>query len=258
MLAVALLLSGCAADLAVPPGIVLPPTSGAFDYQLGGSYPPPDGVTVVTRDSNDEPAQGIYTICYVNGFQTQPGVSWPSSLVVKTASGVPLVDPGWPDEHLLDISTADKRRAAAEMQAKTIAQCKTSGFQAVEFDNLDSYTRSKDALTGADAIAFAKLLVSDAHADGLAAGQKNTAQLGSRGKSEIGFDFAMAEECDRFAECDQYAKVYGAHVIDVEYTDDLRDSFAEACARQTTAQLMILRDRELVPHAAPAYVYQRC
>ncbi len=50
-----------------------PPVNAGFDYQLGGDYPPPTGVTVVTRDVTGSPAPGTYGICYVNAFQTQPG-----------------------------------------------------------------------------------------------------------------------------------------------------------------------------------------
>jgi hypothetical protein len=255
---------GCAAHPADPPvgrvaaDVTLPPTSGAADYQLGGAYAPPSGVTVVTRDSTDEPAKGVYSICYVNGFQTQPGVKWPSDLILHTASGSPLVDPGWPDEHIIDISTAAKRTAAAARIGRSTALCARKGFRAVEFDNLDSYSRSKKALTLSDAVAFATLLVEKAHAEGLAAGQKNTGQLGSRGRDAIGYDFAVSEECDTYDECGTFTRVYGKHVIDIEYTDDLRGTFAQVCARHATPPMTILRDRDLTTPSSSAYVYRHC
>jgi hypothetical protein len=238
--------------------VSLPPTSGAADYQLGGAYPPPSGVTVVTRDSTDVPARGVYSICYVNGFQTQPGASWPDSLILHTPSGAPLVDPGWPDEHLLDISTAAKRTTIASRLAPTVDSCARAGFRGVEFDNLDSYSRSKGALTLDDAVAFATLLTARAHRDHLAAGQKNTAELGRRGRDTARFDFAVTEECDRYAECRAFTGVYGAHVVDIEYTDDLRGSFAQVCARPATPRLTILRDRELVARGHSGYSYRHC
>jgi Glycoside-hydrolase family GH114 len=236
----------------------LPPTAGAADYQLGGAYAPPAGVTVVARDSTEQPAPGIYSICYVNGFQTQPGVEWPASLLVHTADGELLVDPGWPDEHILDLSTGAQREAAADIQYAVIDGCAADGFQGVEFDNLDSYTRSDGAFGLEDAVAFATLLTAHAHLNGLAGGQKNTAELGSRGATEIGFDFAVTEECDRYAECDVFTAAYGDHVIDIEYTDDLRDTFAEACARPSTPPLTILRDSGLAAAGEAGYVYGRC
>ena len=60
------------ADDTTTTSIVLPPQGGQFDYQLGGAYAPPAGVTIVGRDRNDPPAPGVYSICYINGFQTQP------------------------------------------------------------------------------------------------------------------------------------------------------------------------------------------
>jgi hypothetical protein len=254
-----LLLAGCSGSSAESAGsVVLPPVTGAADYQLGGAYTPASGVTVVTRDSTSTPAPGIYSICYVNGFQTQPGVSWPSHLVLHTASGAALIDPGWPDEQIIDISTATKRTDAAGRLAKTIDGCADKHFAAVEFDNLDSWTRSTGALTKADAIAFATLLVARAHRSGLAAGQKNTSELGRVGPDTIGFDFAVSEECDQFSECSAYTKVYGEHVINIEYGDELRRPFAAVCAAKSTPALTILRDRNLVASGQAGYLYHHC
>ncbi|MGJ0119806.1 endo alpha-1,4 polygalactosaminidase [Williamsia sp. MIQD14] len=239
-------------------GITAPPSTGGFDYQLGGAYPPADGVTVVARDSTAESAVGIYTICYVNGFQTQPGVEWPRELLVRRSDGSLLVDPGWPDEHLLDLSTPEQRAAAAARQQATIDTCARKGFRAVEFDNLDSYTRARGAFTLDDAVTFATDLTARAHRAGLAVGQKNTTDLGTRGRDGIGFDFAVTEECDRFDECGAATDVYGPRVFDIEYTDDLRGSFAEVCRRPATPPMTILRDRDLLPRGDAAYRYERC
>lgn len=234
------------------------PADAVPDYQLGGGYDPAPGVTVVARDSTDDPAPGLYSICYVNGFQTQPGAEWPDELLLHEASGALLVDPGWPDEHLFDLSTAANRDAVARMLVPTIEGCAADGFQAVEFDNLDSYTRSHDAFTLDDAVAFATQLVASAHAVGLAAGQKNTSELGQRGRDEIGFDFAVTEECHRFDECAAYTDVFGDQVIDIEYTDDLRGSFAEVCADPQTPHATVLRDRDLAPAGDPGHVDDNC
>lgn len=165
----------------------LPPTTGNFDYQLGEAYAPATGVTVVTRDSTSKPAKGVYSICYVNGFQTQPGSQWPTSLILKTESGAPLVDPGWPDEHIIDISTSAKRKTAAARIAKSTDLCASKGFAAVEFDNLDSYSRSEGALTLSQAVVFATLLVNHAHSRGLRAARRTPASStsGARRRSAL-------------------------------------------------------------------------
>lgn len=253
VLSAALLLTGCTA----PASDATFPAGGRPDYQLGGSYDPPAGVEIVARDSLEKPAPGVYSICYVNGFQTQPGEEWPDALLLHTPQGDPFIDPNWPDETLIDISTAEKRHQAADRIAAAVERCATSGFDAVEFDNLDSFTRSDGLLTEDDAIAFAQLLVKQAQDLGLAAGQKNTPQLGDRGP-EIGFTFAVAEECARYRECAAYTDVYGDRVIDIEYADDLDRSFAEICADPETPASTILRDRDLVPAGEPDYVYEHC
>lgn len=229
-----------------------------FDYQLGGASPVPDGVTVVVRDSTDEPAGAGYDVCYVNGFQSQPGEDWPDELLLHRDSGELLVDPGWPDEHLFDTSTAENRQALVDRLAPTVQGCADAGYDAVEFDNLDSYSRSQGALDLDDAVAFATLLVDRAHASGLSAGQKNTGELGARGRDEIGYDFAVVEECDLFDECATFTDVYGDHVLDVEYTDDLRGTFDDVCGRPDTPASTVLRDRDLVPAGEPGHVHERC
>ena len=256
--AVLAVLAGCAST--PPSGL---PTGVGFDYQLGGTYTPPEGVKILTRDSTATPVAGLYNICYVNGFQTQSGdrslwLAKHPTLVLRTASGKPVFDPGWPDEMILDVGTPAKRAAIAAVMGATIDRCRANGFQAVEFDNLDSYSRSRHAFALASDIAMAKLFVERAHADSLAVGQKNTAELGTRGRDQVHFDFAVAEECYRYNECAAYTKVYGARVLDIEYTDDLRGTFAHDCATASIPPMTILRDRDLVPAGSKDYVYERC
>lgn len=235
------------------------PTVGAvFDYQLGGAYPPGPAVTVVVRDSTTQPATGLYSICYVNPFQTQPGTTWPEDLLLHDTTGQRLIDPNWPDEGIVDISTPAQRTRGADLLAPTIDRCHTSGFNAVELDNLDSYTRSQGRLTPDDALAYATLLVGRAHQHGLAAAQKNTAELAERGQREVGFDFAITEECAQFDECATYTAVYNDHVLDIEYTDQVSTAFTALCADPTRAPSTILRDRQLVATNTTGYTYQHC
>ncbi|QIK67092.1 endo alpha-1,4 polygalactosaminidase [Nocardioides sp. HDW12B] len=207
----------------------LPPADLDWDYQLGGPAEPPARVGTVVRDRREAPAAGTYAICYVNGFQTQPDerrfwrARW--DLVLKKA-GSPVVDSAW-GEWLLDIRTAAKRERLARIVAGWTAGCAADGYDAVELDNLDSFTRSRGLLSAADARAFARLLVSDAHAAGLAVAQKNWVELGARGP-QLGFDFAIAEECGRWRECQGYVDTYGPRVLMVEYRDA---DFAWTCGR---------------------------
>jgi hypothetical protein len=260
-----LALVGCSAAARVDAAPVTPlPVGGIADYQLGGGYAPPAGVTIVTRDSTDKPAAGLYSICYINGFQTQPEdrsfwLKKHPTLVVRGSNGKPIIDKNWPDEMLLSPTSTAKRAAISAIIGKTITRCAAKGFQAVEFDNLDSWTRSHGKITKKQNIGMAKLLVKRAHKAGLAAGQKNTSELGKAGRDTIKFDFAVAEECYRWAECGTYTKIYGERVIDIEYTDDLRGgTFDAACTDPATPAMTILRDRDLTTPASKDYAYAHC
>lgn len=247
-----------AAGPALAEGGPLPPGALA-DYQLGGAYPPPEGVTVVVRDATDQPEAGYFNICYVNGFQTQPGADWPPGLLVPGADGKPLADPNWPDEFLLDIASPEARAENLKRVLPALRACAERGFDAVEFDNLDSYTRSDGHLTLEHAVAFAKLLVAASAELGLPAGQKNTAELAARGRDEVGFTFAVSEECHHWDECAAYTGVYEAdQVLGIEYIDDLPGSFADACAAPDRPGSLILRDRLLQPKGADGYFFDLC
>ena len=237
-----------------------PPAGVVVDYQLGGGYPPAAGVGGVVRDVTDQPEPDRWSACYVNGFQTQPGDrdAWLADhpdLVLRDEAGDPVVDEGWPDELLLDTSTAANRAALADVVGGQVRACAERGFVAVELDNLDSWTRSGGRLDEDDAVDLARRLVAVAHEAGLAAGQKNTPQLGDRGRDEAGFDFAVAEECAQYDECAAYTGVYGAAVLDVEYTDE---GFAAACADPDRPPSTVRRDRDLTTPGTRGYAFATC
>jgi hypothetical protein len=237
--------------------IALPPLNAGLDYQLGGAYTPADDVKIVSRDRNEQPAKGLYNICYVNGFQAQQSDndfwnSQHSELVLKDSSGKPVVDKDW-NEMLFDVSTADKRTALAAIEAEWIAGCAKSGFDAVEIDNLDSYSRSGARLTEDDAVAFVRLLADAAHMNGLAIAQKNSTELVPR-RTEMGTDFAVAEECDRYDECDDYRAGYDDHVLIIEYR---KSDFDKGCAAYPQLSI-VLRDVDLVSQGQSGYVFDGC
>jgi hypothetical protein len=242
--------------------VVLPPPDGQFDYQLGGAYEPLDGVAIVARDRTEAPAAGRYGVCYVNAFQSQPAArGWwrrrhPGLLLKRR--GTEVTDADWPGEVVLDTSTPAKRRALARIVGGWMRGCADDGFQAVEPDNLDSWTRSRGLLTKADNRAFARLLARRAHAAGLAIAQKNAADLAPVGR-RIGFDFAIAEECHAYDECGAYVDAYGSRVYEIEYVDEGGTAnFEAACAALGGRISIVLRDRDLVPAGAKGYRYRWC
>ncbi|MER6237467.1 endo alpha-1,4 polygalactosaminidase [Streptomyces clavifer] len=241
---------------------VLRPEAGMpFDYQIGEGYTPPDGVRAVSRDREDEPAPGLYNVCYVNAFQTQPGaLKWwqdtHPALLLRDGDGELIIDEGW-DEVLLDTSTAALRTELAEIVGDWIDGCAESGFQAVEPDNLDSFERSRGRLTAEHNAAFATTLADRAHDDGLAIGQKNTTDLLDRHEA-IGFDFAVAEECAQFDECDAYADAYDDRVFAVEYEGEGDVGFDESCSTWGDRISLVLRDLAVLPAGEKGHVFRTC
>ena len=244
-------------DAAAPGAMVLPPLNAGLDYQLGGAYPVPDGVGIVSRDRTEAPAAGLYNICYVNGFQVQPGDEpwWMAehpSLLLRDAGGGLVIDRDW-DEILIDVTTPTKRAEVAAVVGDWIAGCAADGFDAIEIDNLDSYSRSRGLITEDDGVAQMRLFSDAAHALGLAIAQKNSAEIVGR-RDELATDFVVAEECNRYRECDVYTGVYGEHVLVIEYR---RGDFDRGCVAYPALSI-VLRDLNLVTPEAPAYVYDGC
>lgn len=273
-LATALLASACASPPSHPPlngapaaptsstaAVQAPPVAVRVDYQLGGAYPPDPGVAVVVRDRTAAPASGLYNVCYLNAFQAQPGqdAQWQidgHDLTLRDGDGRLVIDSDW-GEALLDTSDAARRSAIARVQSQWIDQCARRGFRAVELDNLDSWTRSAGLLSPEDNLALAEVLVGRAHQDGLAVAQKNAAEIARRGHA-TGFDFAIAEECQHYDECDSYTDVYGPNVIDIEYADQPVADFMTACEVNGLRISVVRRDRQLVPEGTPGHLAQWC
>ena len=240
------------------------PANVSFDYQIGSAYEPPSGVGIVSRDwhSGQPLGGGAYSICYVNAFQTQPDGSgsrideesqWPAEVVLTSLGD----DPNWEGEFLIDLSSGPKRSVAADHVAKMVDSCASKGFDAVEFDNLDSWTRIPGLPFGrADAIAFASLITDHAQRKGLAVAQKNTVGLSSaEARDTIGFDFAIVESCGQYNECDVVASVYGANAVYIEYSDQ---AFRQACAVVGGQSSVVRRNRNVSAPGSGGYVYDEC
>jgi hypothetical protein len=253
------LVPGCSAPSASAPSegaaATLPglPAAARVDYQLGGAYDPAPGVAGVVRDRTDAPAPGLWSACYVNAFQTQPGAGeWPEELLLRDSTGHLVEDPDWPGEFLLDVSSAQHRADVLAVVGPWIDGCAAAGFDAVEPDNLDSWTRSDGLLTAADAAATARAVVARAHAAGLAVAQKNAPELTG---ADLGFDYAVAEDCQRYDECDTYTAAYGGAVLEVEYT---AAAFDRACRLRADTVSLVRRDVGVTVPGDPDYVAAWC
>ena len=234
------------------------PSPLVIDYQLGGAYPPPAGVTALVRDHTSHPEPGYFNICHFDGYQIPARASWPADLLLHAPDGTPLTDPEWPHDYLLDISTGEARARNLLLVLPMLLTCIHKGFSAIEFDNIDSYRHSLGKLTLKDSGTYGKLLTGVAHGNGLAAGQKNTAEFGRYGRDKVGFDFAIVEGCYLWHTCDAFTRTYGLNVIAIEFADDLRGTLAEVCADPDRPATLLVRDRMFTPAGHIDHVYQHC
>lgn len=267
--AAALLCSACGVPAVMQPGrsVVPPaqtrtlktfPAATVFDYQIGGLYPPAPNVGIVDRDRSQKGVEGRFNICYVNAYQVQPGEvdAWKKdhpTLLLRDRSGGLVMDEEW-NEPLLDISTPAKRAELAKIVGIWFAGCAQFGHDAVEPDNLDSYTRSKGLIKQSDTIAFATDLVRQAHTYKMLIGQKNDPEIAPQ-LSKSGYDFAIVEECQRYTECGAFTDVYGKKVIEIEYDPK---SFLAACKARAAKVSLLLRDRDVVAKGKSGYVNKTC
>lgn len=164
---------------------------------------------------------------------------------------------------MLDTRTAAQRTAIANILNGWIDSCAAKGFDAIEPDNLDTFTRSDSILKVADNLALAKLIADHAHSLGLAIAQKNTAEIEGEGKAVAGFDFAVVEGCQEWStstydECAIYSNVYGNNMIEIEYTDAGIANWNKACTARGSKISVLYRDRDLVTPSSRDYVYQEC
>jgi hypothetical protein len=260
--ALLLFVASCSASEPDLPPVEMPPIGGKFDYQIGGVYQPDARVKIVVRDRSKIPVGDRYNVCYVNALQTQPdhmdgGLSWwrqnHGDLLVKKPDGEPAIDPEW-DEGILDISTPEKRSKILEIQKKWIGDCKSGRYQAIEADNIDSHMRAGGAFDLNATKEYMKSFVRHAHEKGLAVAQKNGGELGDSGKKYVGFDFAIAEDCQANDECKPYSEAFGDNVFQIEYTDE---AFQKSCTDRG-GRSIIRRDRNVVPYGHSDYVYEVC
>lgn len=184
--------------------------------------------------------RGVYTICYVSVGTVEKTASdgdlFPAEVVGKTYED-------WPDEKFLDIRRAD---LLLPIMRARFERCRDQGFDAVEPDNMDVHDNDSGfALTAADTVAYVRALAAEAHALGLAIGQKNVPGLSSELVGDL--DFAITESCHQDGWCREMKPWFdaGKPLLAAEY-DDRPIDMEKACGEAVRLGLsMILKDRDL-------------
>ena len=185
-------------------------------------------------------AQGSKVICYISVGSYEDwrpdAAEFPPELMGKDYDG-------WPGEKWLDIRQIDK---LAPILRARLDLCASKGFDAVEADNLETYPNDTGFhLTYDDQLRFALWLAEEAHARGLAIGQKNAPDQAQE-LAQI-FDFAIIEDAFYYEWADAMT-VYieaGKPVFAVEYLD-MRGDFVRSCQESRELRFStILKNREL-------------
>lgn len=204
----------------------------AWQWQLDGKVDPSVDVPVYDIDGFENSAadvarlhaDGRKVICYLNAgawedFRPDQG-SFPRS--VRGESN------GWEGERWLDIRRLDVLRPIME---RRVDMCRDKGFDAVEPDLLEGYAnRTGFPLTGADQLAYNRMIADIAHERGLSVGLKN--DLAQIPQLVGDFDFAVNEECAQYGECARLKPFVaaGKAVFHAEYEERTEDFCAESRA----------------------------
>lgn len=185
-------------------------------------------------------ARGVKVICYISVGSWE---AWRPDAGQFPPEALGNDYEGWPGEKWLDIRQIDQ---LAPILRARFDLCQARGFDAIEPDNMQIYDNDTGfPLTYADQLKFALWLAEEAHARGLAIGQKNAAD--QTGELVGVYDFAITEDAfyDNWAEDMRPYVRAEKPVFAAEYTD-LDGDFAAFC--QQSKQLgfsTILKNREL-------------
>jgi hypothetical protein len=164
-------------------------------------------------------ALGLKVVCYMDAGTYEPGrpdsSSFPASLRGNAVQG-------WPGEYWLDVRPSGPNYATLQsIMLARFKECQSKGFDAVEPDNIDSYTNTPGFSTSpADQIAYNEWIASTVHGLGMAVFQKN--DLDQISTLLPYFDGILDEECNHNSECDTLTPYVtaGKPAWNAEYTED--------------------------------------
>ncbi|MFI6324441.1 endo alpha-1,4 polygalactosaminidase [Nonomuraea sp. NPDC050556] len=200
--------------------------------------------TLNTAAVNAIHANGGHAICYVDagGIENfrpdyQEAVDWDNAHNHQLI-GKPY--PGFENEFYANINNnVGQRDFMLSRIEKRVALCDQLGFDAVEFDVVNTYEDGQ-ATTGwnisaATQLVYNKALAAIAHDHGMSVALKN--DLSQISDLVSFFDFAINEQCIQYSECGDYSQFTsaGKAVFQVEYTmNGNSDTAGGRCATANT------------------------
>jgi hypothetical protein len=232
---------GPAAAQTAPGKIWVPHQGASWQWQLSGKIDTSVKAHVYDIDSEVSKktvhtlhATGRRVICYISAGSWEnfrsDAAKFPASVKGKTLDG-------WPAERWLDIRQIATLRP---IMAARMDVCRAKGFDGLEADNVEGYANDSGfPLTGANQLAYNKMLAALAHARGLSIGLKN--DLGQVTALQPYFDFAVNEQCRQYHECGRLKPFLraGKAVFHAEY----KLTTAQFCGRSEALGLSSIRKR---------------
>lgn len=199
-----------------------PALNTSWQWQLSGTVDQSFNVAMYDIDMFDNSASvvqslhnaGRKVICYIDAGTWE---QWRADASQFPAS-VKGDNNGWPGEVWLDIR---QQSVLAPLMEARMDQCKSKGFDGVEFDNVDGYSNTTGfPLKASDQLSYNVFLANQAHNRGLSVALKNdTDQV----KQLLPyFDWELDEQCFEYSECDKLTPFInaGKAVMEVEYNLD--------------------------------------
>ncbi len=224
-----------------------------FDWDLRSDLPVSSQYTaeVVDIDAFDNSAalvaelqsQGKKVIAYISVGSVE---NWRSDAADFPISIIGNNYDGWDGENFLDIRRID---VLAPIMRARLDMVKAKGFDAVEPDNIDSYTNNTGFdITEQDVINYCKWLADEAHSRGLSIGQKNATELADQLVAT--FDWILLEGAFNEGIQDE-ASIFitkNKAVFATEYDDDMNETEFQTnvCPKATTLKYsVVFKHREL-------------
>jgi hypothetical protein len=175
-----------------------------------------DGFDAQAADVTALHSAGIKAVCYlsVGSYENwrPDAAQFPASLLGDDLDG-------WAGERWLDIRDVQQPGSQlAQIMSARLDMCRSKGFDAVEFDNMDGYTNKTGfPLTAAQQAYYDAFLANGAHQRGMSAVMKN--DLDQVTTLLPYFDVALNEQCNEYSECSPLSEFVaaGKPVFNAEY-----------------------------------------